>query len=1292
MEFRILGPLEVVEDGHSLAVPSGHQRALLALLLVNANRVLTPDRIADELWGDDLPATGTKALAFHVSRLRDALAPGRGRGDSAGGLETEPGGYILRVDPEAIDAVRFERLVGRAHAGLAEDPAVARDLLVEALALWRGDPLVDVAYATFAQAEIRRLDELRLGATEDRLEAELALGLHLGAIAELEGLVRANPLRDRLRGLLMLALYRAGRQAEALRVAGDGRRMLAEELGVDPSPELVRLEAMILTQDPQLEPRAAAALVERAARNPFKGLRPFGEADAGDFHGREALVGRLLGRLEDVLHDGRLLLVVGPSGSGKSSVVRAGLVPALRAGAVEGSDRWCIATMAPGNAPVRQLAAALRSAGALPSAGQVERAATTGELLPLFGAALAGGAPRLLLVIDQFEELYTRVDEASRERFLDALLGALGAPDGQVVIVATLRADFFHLPLGSPNLGDLVRRGVEVVTPLSRAELERAIVRPADGVGVVVEPGLATEIAGDVERQSGALPLVQFALTDLFDRSDGHVLTRDGYAAIGGAVAALGRRADEAWQSLDDEGREVARQVLLRLVVVAEGSEVAACRVARDELRSLGAPGFVDAVLDDLGERRLLTFDREPTTGEPTVEVAHEALLVHWPRLAAWIDDQRRDLWMRRRLGDAAAEWEAAGRAPGFLAAGARLDQMASWAEATRLRLNDGERTYLHASLAERVRLERRARTARLGLVGLLATGLVVAVGLSALLLGQWRAGVEREEIAAAREYAAGSIASLGDRQLSVLLALEAANATVDRGYVVEEAYDALHWALQEAQVAYPAEAGAFTVRQGPEGPRGEPLLAPEVLMRMAAAYTQRTLTPEECRLYLHVVDCPAVLPPPAGGTHLALRAAAGIVPVEDLAVESIAGTRVRVLSELPGDLGPLLAGLEQASGIELAWDPLAGGDLRAHLAGGRLPDVAIVSQPAEVSAAARDGSLLDVDGVVDTSALRREAGEYLVGLGTAAGADGSPGLYGAPIAATVDDLLWYPSAAFAAAGYEPPSTPGQLASLVATIRRDGRIPWCLGTEAGSQTGSAAARWVEDDLLEVAGQDTYDRWVTGNLPFDSPEVRAAITSFGGLALADGAVLDGYAAVGRTPEAIAGLGMLLDPPRCWLYRGTSTDRSRLKGKGLATPAAVPYPGSGPAASPVLGRLYLVVVLHDRPEVRRVVESLLGAPLAASIAAELGTGGVFPVRVAGPPADRAAGSQASRLRAAVDEGTFRVRATDLFPAEISAAFLKGVEGYVDGYGDRGPSRLDVAVWAGDGAWAQVRREGQ
>ncbi len=298
MEFRILGPLEVVDDGHILAMPAGHQRMLLALLIVNANRVLAPDRIADEVWGDSLPVSGTKALAFHVSRLRDALSPGRRPGDGGGCLQTEAGGYVLRVAPEAIDAVRFERLAREGHARLSEDPAGARATLIEALGLWRGDALGDVAYAEFAQAEIRRLEEMRLGALEDRLEAELALGGHLAAIGELESLLEANPLRERLRGLLMLALYRSGRQAEALRVAGSGRRLLSEELGIDPSPDLVRLEAQILAQDPALDASRGATPAPRAARNPYKGLRAFGEADRADFFGREALVRRLLGRIE----------------------------------------------------------------------------------------------------------------------------------------------------------------------------------------------------------------------------------------------------------------------------------------------------------------------------------------------------------------------------------------------------------------------------------------------------------------------------------------------------------------------------------------------------------------------------------------------------------------------------------------------------------------------------------------------------------------------------------------------------------------------------------------------------------------------------------------------------------------------------------------------------------------------------------------------------------------------------------------------------------------------------------
>ncbi|HEX5591282.1 MAG TPA: BTAD domain-containing putative transcriptional regulator, partial [Candidatus Limnocylindrales bacterium] len=797
MEFAILGPLEVSVDGRPVAIPAGRQRAILALLLLNRNRVVTPDRLLDAIWGEALPATGAKAIAYHVSCLRDALAPDRrqGRG-SLSGLDTEAAGYVLRVDADAVDAVRFERLARQAHAQLADDPAAARAAADEALGLWRGEPLIDVAFADFAQGEIRRLDELRLGLLEDRLEADLLLGRHREAIGEAEALLRDHPLRDRVRGLLMLALHRSGRQAEALRISAEGRRLVAEELGIDPSPELVRIESWILTQDPRLD----APVLETAGpapRNPFKGLRSFGEADHADFFGREGLVRHLLGRIEAVSRRHRLLVLVGPSGSGKSSVVRAGLVPALRAGAIDGSGRWRIATMAPGTSPFRELAGALRADGVSVADETIAAAEATGTLGPLVEAALAGGATHFLLVVDQLEELYTNVDDATRDRFIAALGDALDNPDRRMLAIATLRADLFDRPLRSPTFGERVRQGLEAVTPLRRDELERAIVRPAAAVGIAVEPGLAADIIADVESQPATLPLLQYALTELFDRREGRTLTRAGYAAIHGATGALARAAEEAWSTFDAAARDLARQLLLRLVVLGDDAEVSPRRAPRSELQSVAERDRAESVLAELERRRLVTFDRDPVSGEATVEIAHEALLTNWPRLATWVDELRQALWMRRRVDDAAGEWEASGRSPGFLATGARLDQFAAWLADARLRPTVAERAYIDASCGERTRLVRRGRRLRFTVAAVLLAAAVAATSLTATLVGERQAAAELQDITTARGLAAGVVASLGkDPELSVLLALQAANATVARGYVVEEAYDALHWAL----------------------------------------------------------------------------------------------------------------------------------------------------------------------------------------------------------------------------------------------------------------------------------------------------------------------------------------------------------------------------------------------------------------------------------------------------------------------------------------------------------------
>jgi DNA-binding SARP family transcriptional activator len=248
VEFRILGPLEVVEHGQKLPLGGLKQRALLAILLLHANEVVSSERLIDELWGERPPATAPKALQVYISKLRKSLGDDR--------LSTRTPGYVLRVDPGELDLDRFERLVNDAHS---TDPATGARKLSEALALWSGQPLTDVAGEPFAQVPIARLEELRLAAVEERIDFELALGAGANLVSELEALLADHPLREHARGQLMLALYRAGRQAEALDVYRAGRRLLADELGLEPGPPLQQLERSILQHDPALEAPAAPA-------------------------------------------------------------------------------------------------------------------------------------------------------------------------------------------------------------------------------------------------------------------------------------------------------------------------------------------------------------------------------------------------------------------------------------------------------------------------------------------------------------------------------------------------------------------------------------------------------------------------------------------------------------------------------------------------------------------------------------------------------------------------------------------------------------------------------------------------------------------------------------------------------------------------------------------------------------------------------------------------------------------------------------------------------------------------
>ncbi len=471
--------------------------------------------------------------------------------------------------------------------------------------------------------------------------------------------------------------------------------------------------------------------------NPYKGLRPYEEADAGEFYGREALVGELAARLER----DRFLAVIGPSGSGKSSVVKAGLIPALRKGVIRGSDVWYVATMTPGTHPLEELELALWPIAVDPPLSLVEPMAldTRGMLRTIRRILPGEDDAQLLLIIDQFEELFTLAGEEQRSHFLDSLLEALADPGTPLRVVVTLRADFYDRPLQYEAVAELFKAHSELVLPLTREEVRQAIQEPARRAGVRFEEGVVTEITADAGGQPGSLPLMQYALTELFEQRQGAEMTVEAYREIGGVSGALGRRAEEIYRGLDAEEQEAARQLFLRLVTLGDGVEDTRRRALREELEAIPVqlaagsdqPGRrssvndqqpvgkgeqfavpnsksqIAAVLDRFGQYRLLTFDRDPVTRGATVEVAHEALLREWPQLQEWLEESRADIRLQRLLATETAGWKKSGEDAGYLLRGARLDQYDGWLVKTSVSLTEEEKRFLAASFA--------ARDARLG-------------------------------------------------------------------------------------------------------------------------------------------------------------------------------------------------------------------------------------------------------------------------------------------------------------------------------------------------------------------------------------------------------------------------------------------------------------------------------------------------------------------------------------------------------------------------------------------------
>ena len=732
MDFRILGPLEVARDGAPLALGAAQQRALLAVLVLHRGEVVSVDRLVDELWGERPPAAAAKTVQVYVSQLRKALG--------AGVIVTQGRGYRLAAAPGQVDAARFEALAGEGRRALAGgDAARARERLCAALGLWRGEPLADFTYEPFAQAEIARLREARLAAAEDRIEADLALGAGGELIGEIESLVAANPLQERLRGQLMLALYRAGRQADALAAYRQASELLREELGLEPGRPLQELQRAILGRDPSLDGTGSAA----AARGlplgvcPYRGLAVFEEQDAAFFFGREAATIEVLDRMSRLLAGAGLLVVSGVSGAGKSSLLRAGVLPRIRAAglaAMPGAVWWPCVVFTPTRSPLDELAlrvgplagadaaAVRRGLEADPAwfaltARQAAIARPPGPAGDPDGSAAERGRPRrprrLVLVVDQFEELFTQCsDEGQRRAFITALHAAATAGHGPdqapaALVVLGVRADFEARCADYPQLAGPVQDRY-LVTSMTERQLQMAITEPAKKAGSKVDDDLVGVLLAEVRNGqpgtsgAGVLPLLSHTLDQAWRSRAGQVLTLADYERTGGIEGAVAASAQRAYDQLTPAQQAAARQVFLRLTATSSDGVDTAGRVTRAELTEGKSPAEaqdVEAVLEAFAAERLLTL----ATG--TVEISHEALLTAWPLLRdTWLADTHADRIVRTRLHTTATEWARHSRDPSYLYTGSLLAVATGTAArvgadpARHPPLSQTERDFLHAS------------------------------------------------------------------------------------------------------------------------------------------------------------------------------------------------------------------------------------------------------------------------------------------------------------------------------------------------------------------------------------------------------------------------------------------------------------------------------------------------------------------------------------------------------------------------------------------------------------------
>jgi WD40 repeat protein/DNA-binding SARP family transcriptional activator len=843
LSLSMLGPLQVTLDGEPVTdFKSDKVRALLVYLAVEAEQPHRREALAGLLWPEWPDREARRSLRDALSNLRRAI----------GDHDAVPPFLLITRETVQFDTDSEYRSDVAAFSDLRgkQDPSH----LQQAVALYHGGFLEGFSIGDAAPFEEWTLLK------REQLGRQMLQTLHsLAAIHEQQGQyeqaqayarqhVQLEPWNEEAHQQLMRVLALDGQRSAALAQYQACSRLLADELGVEPARETVALFESI--RDGTLLPTGPALVTAEEppapGQAPFKGLQYFDTADANLFFGREELTNRLV----DYVRQNRFLAVLGASGSGNSSVVRAGLIPALqRAEPLAGSLRvpsprssWLVHLMTPTEHPLAALATSLtRDVESVTAAATlVDDLTRDPRALALYARRLLSDSDhgdrdgRLLLVVDQFEELFTLChDAAERGAFVANLSMALAEETaGPMVVVIALRADFYAHCSEFATLRELLAQHQVYIGPMSPDELRRAIEEPARIGEWTFEPGLVDLILDDVEDEPGALPPLSHALLETWRQRRGRTLTFPSYVESGGVRGAIARTAETTYEQLTPVQQAIARSIFLRLTELGEDTQDTRRRAELSEfIPHPGEAPAVEQVLRTLADARLITMDKG------SVEVAHEALVREWPRVREWLDENREGLRLHRRISQAAQEWDRLDGDPGALYRGLRLAQAREWAKSHASDLNPLESAFLDASQAraeqvieereaqrrrelataqqlaeaerqraeaESKRAEEQTYTARRlrRRAAFLAAALLLAVVLGIVAVGLGRQARERARIASARELALAAFSNLDiDPERSILLGLESATAWASLGEPIPyDLQDTLHQAIQSAR------------------------------------------------------------------------------------------------------------------------------------------------------------------------------------------------------------------------------------------------------------------------------------------------------------------------------------------------------------------------------------------------------------------------------------------------------------------------------------------------------------